>query len=142
MLIDITVKRLDNKWEVSSVYTKSFRKSGHFPSLLSAFLYFDVSFMVWVMCGALSLYITKDFNLTDVQKATMVAIPTLGGSIFRIPMGLLADRIGLRKAGIIGMVLTILPLVWAWKVGTSLNQVYTFGILLGIQEQALQFHFH
>lgn len=111
---------------------KGFRKSGHFPSLLSAFLYFDVSFMIWVMCGALSLYITKDFNLTDVQKATMVAIPTLGGSIFRIPMGLLADRIGSRKAGIIGMVLTILPLVWAWKLGTSLNQVYIFGILLGI----------
>jgi NNP family nitrate/nitrite transporter-like MFS transporter len=40
---------------------KSFRKSGHFPSLMSAFLYFDVSFMIWVMCGALSLYITKDF---------------------------------------------------------------------------------
>jgi NNP family nitrate/nitrite transporter-like MFS transporter len=111
---------------------KEFRKAGHFPSLLSAFLYFDVSFMIWVMCGALSLYITKDFNLTDVQKATMVAIPTLGGSIFRIPMGLLADRIGSRKAGIIGMVLTILPLMWAWQAGTSLNQVYIFGILLGI----------
>jgi NNP family nitrate/nitrite transporter-like MFS transporter len=112
--------------------TKSFRKSGHFPSLLSAFLYFDVSFMVWVMCGALSLYITKDFNLTDTQKATIVAIPTLGGSIFRIPMGLLADRIGSKKAGIIGMILTIIPLMWAWQAGTSLNQVYLFGILLGL----------
>ena len=25
-----------------------FRKAGHAPTLLSAFLYFDVSFMVWV----------------------------------------------------------------------------------------------
>jgi NNP family nitrate/nitrite transporter-like MFS transporter len=70
--------------------------------------------------------------LTDVQKATMVAIPTLGGSLFRIPMGLLADRIGSRKTGIIGMFLSIIPLLWAWQAGTSLNQVYVFGILLGI----------
>jgi NNP family nitrate/nitrite transporter-like MFS transporter len=115
-----------------SVEAKSFRKSGHFPSLLSAFLYFDVSFMIWVLCGALSLYITKDFGLTDVQKATMVAIPTLGGSLLRIPMGMLADRIGSKKTGIIGMVLTIIPLIWAWQLGTSLNQVYMFGLLLGI----------
>ncbi|MCZ8519076.1 MULTISPECIES: MFS transporter [Paenibacillus] len=111
---------------------KNFRKAGHFPSLLSAFLYFDVSFMIWVLCGALSLYITKDFNLTDAQKATMVAIPTLGGSIFRIPMGILADRIGSRKAGMIGMGLTVIPLLWGWLGGTSLSQVQALGFLLGI----------
>lgn len=111
---------------------KDFRKAGHFPSLLSAFLYFDVSFMIWVLCGALSLYITKDFGLTDAQKATMVAIPTLGGSIFRIPMGILADRIGSRKAGMIGMLLTIIPLLWGWLGGTTLTQVQSLGFLLGI----------
>ncbi len=111
---------------------KSFRKAGHFPSLLSAFLYFDVSFMIWVMCGALSLYITKDFGLTDIQKATMVAIPVLGGSLFRIPMGILGDRIGNRKAGIIGMLLTMIPLTWGWLGGDTIDQVHWFGLLLGI----------
>lgn len=112
--------------------TKSFRKSGHFPSLLSAFLYFDVSFMIWVFCGALSLYITKDFGLTDTQKATMVAIPILGGSFFRIPMGILADRIGSKKAGIIGMLVSILPLAWGWLGGNSLLEVQSIGFLLGV----------
>ncbi|SFK69587.1 MFS transporter, NNP family, nitrate/nitrite transporter [Paenibacillus sp. 1_12] len=111
---------------------KNFKKSGHFPSLMSAFLYFDVSFMIWVLFGALALYVTKDFGLTDGQKATIVAIPTLGGSIFRIPMGILADRIGSRKAGIIGMLLTILPLLWGWLGGTTFNQVLALGFLLGI----------
>ncbi|RED59228.1 MFS transporter [Cohnella lupini] len=111
---------------------EGFRKSGHFPSLLSAFLYFDVSFMIWVFCGALSLYITKDFGLTDTQKATMVAIPTLGGSFFRIPMGILADRIGCKKAGLIGMSLSLIPLAWGWLGGSSLVQVHTIGFLLGI----------
>jgi NNP family nitrate/nitrite transporter-like MFS transporter len=110
---------------------KGFRKSGHFPSLVSAFLYFDVSFMIWVLCGSLSLYITKDFGLTDMQKATMVAIPILGGSIFRIPMGILADRIGCKKAGLLGMVLTIVPLVWGWLGGSSLLEIQSIGFLLG-----------
>ncbi len=35
---------------------KAFKQAGHWPTLLSAFLYFDVSFMVWVMLGPLSLY--------------------------------------------------------------------------------------
>lgn len=111
---------------------QSFRKSGHFPSLLSSFLYFDVSFMIWVFCGALSLYITKDFGLTDAQKATMVAIPILGGSIFRIPMGILADRIGSKKAGLIGMLLTIIPLTWGWLGGTTYLEMRSIGFLLGI----------
>lgn len=111
---------------------KSFRKAGHFPSLVSAFLYFDVSFMIWVMCGALSLYITKDFGLTASQKALMVAIPTLGGSFFRIPMGILADRIGSKKAGLYGMLLTYIPLIWGWLGGSSLNQIHMLGFLLGI----------
>ncbi|WNQ12804.1 nitrate/nitrite transporter [Paenibacillus aurantius] len=111
---------------------KAFRKAGHWPSLVSAFLYFDVSFMIWVMLGALSLFVTKDFGLTASQKALMVAIPTLGGSIFRIPMGVLADRIGSRRTGMIGMGLTVLPLLWGWLGGTTLNQVHAFGFLLGI----------
>ncbi|GGA45092.1 nitrate/nitrite transporter [Paenibacillus physcomitrellae] len=110
---------------------QNFRKAGHFPSLLSAFLYFDVSFMIWVMCGALSLFITRDFGLSDTQKAAMVAIPVLGGSVFRIPMGILADRIGCKKAGLTGMFLTIIPLVWGWLGGSSLLQVHMIGFLLG-----------
>lgn len=111
---------------------KSFLKSGHFPSLLSSFLYFDVSFMIWVLCGALSLFITKDFGLSDTQKAAMVAIPILGGSIFRVPMGILADRIGSNKAGLIGMSLTLIPLIWGWLGGNSLVEMQMIGFLLGI----------
>lgn len=111
---------------------KSFRKAGHTPSLLSAFLYFDVSFMIWVLCGSVALYITKDFGLTDAQKATMVALPSLGGALLRIPMGILADKIGCKKAGIIGMTITIIPLLWGWLGGHSLSEIHAIGLLLGI----------
>ena len=33
---------------------RDFRKAGHAPTLLAAFFYFDISFMVWVLLGALA----------------------------------------------------------------------------------------
>ena len=39
-------------WEVMN---KSFWSAGHRPTLLAAFLYFDLSFMVWVMLGPLGV---------------------------------------------------------------------------------------
>ena len=40
-----------------------FWKSGHTPTLLAAFLYFDVSFMVWVMLGPLAPIISAELGL-------------------------------------------------------------------------------
>ena len=40
------------------------KNSGHAPTLLSAFLHFDISFMVWVILGALSPFIASDIALT------------------------------------------------------------------------------
>ena len=43
------------------------KTSGHAPSLLSAFLHFDISFMVWVILGALMPYIANDATLTGAN---------------------------------------------------------------------------
>ena len=111
---------------------KNFLKSGNLPTLLSSFLYFDISFMIWVMVGATSTFIVQDFGLTPAQKGLMVGIPVLGGSLLRIPMGLLADRFGGKRMGMIGMLLTMIPLFWGWWFGNSLTEVQAFGFLLGI----------
>lgn len=108
------------------------RKSGHAPSLFASFLYFDVSFMIWVMLGALGVYITKDFGLSPSQKGFIVAIPILGGSFFRLILGVLTDRIGPRKTAIIGMLVTMIPLLWGWLFGQTLTELYFIGILLGV----------
>jgi NNP family nitrate/nitrite transporter-like MFS transporter len=111
---------------------KSFAASGHWPTLLSAFLYFDVSFMVWVLFGPLSPFIAEQIHLTATQKGLLTAIPLLGGSFFRPVLGLLADRIGCRKAGLTGLLLTIVPLVFGWHYATQLWQFYVIGFFLGI----------
>ncbi|WP_144529153.1 NarK/NasA family nitrate transporter [Peribacillus simplex] len=108
------------------------KKSGHAPSLLASFLYFDISFMIWVLLGALGVYITKDFGLSPAEKGLIVAIPILGGSFFRIVLGILTDRIGPRKTAIGGMLVTMIPLFWGWLFGESLAELYLIGILLGV----------
>ena len=55
-----------------------FKKAGHWPTLLAAFLYFDISFMAWVALGPLMVYIAHDMNLAVSEKFTLVAIPGSG----------------------------------------------------------------
>ena len=111
---------------------KDFMKSGHPPTLFSAFLYFDISFMVWVLMGVLGIYIAKDFGLSASQKGLMAAIPILGGALVRIPLGLLVDHVGPKRTGILAQIMVILPLLGVWLFATSFNSVLAFGFLLGI----------
>ncbi|HLH54698.1 MAG TPA: nitrate/nitrite transporter [Verrucomicrobiae bacterium] len=110
----------------------SFWKSGHKPTLFSAFLYFDVSFMIWVLLGALGNYVAADLHLNPAQKGLMTAIPLLGGSFLRLVLGQLTDRIGPRKTGCIGLSVTLVPLLGGWLWADSLPKVYAIGLLLGI----------
>ena len=110
----------------------SFAKSGHLPTLVSAFLYFDISFMVWVLFGPLTPFIAEQLHLSATQKGLLTAVPLLGGSFFRPILGLLADRFGGRRVGILGLSLTLVPLVLGWNFASQLWQLYLVGFLLGI----------
>src|SRR5690554_5362041 len=112
---------------------KEFRQAGHWPTLLSAFLYFDASFMVWVMLGPLSLYITKDLGLPVSEKFTIVAIPILSGAVFRVVLGSMADHIGPKLTGILAQVLVILGLAYVFVFGLhSKLETELLGLILGI----------
>lgn len=111
---------------------KGFARAGHWPTLFSAFLYFDVSFMVWVLLGALGVFIAQDFGLSASQKGFLVALPLLAGACLRLPMGIIADRFGPKRIGAIGLLLTTLPLLWGWLGAAALTEVYLIGLLLGV----------
>lgn len=112
---------------------KGFFKAGHAPTLLSAFLYFDMSFMVWVMLGPLGVQIANDLHLDAGQKGLMVAVPLLAGALLRVVNGVLVDRIGPRTTGMIGQTIVIVGLLLAWHFGvSSFVQVLVVGIVLGV----------
>ncbi|TKC86265.1 NarK/NasA family nitrate transporter [Trinickia terrae] len=112
---------------------RSFWRSGHTPTLFSAFLYFDLSFMVWYLLGPLQIQIAKTLELSTQQRALMVATPILAGALLRLPMGMLADRIGAKRAGLLGQMAVIATLLGAWRIGIhDLAQALGFGVLLGV----------
>jgi NNP family nitrate/nitrite transporter-like MFS transporter len=111
---------------------RDFRRAGHVPTLVSAFLYFDISFMVWLLPGALANSIVADFGLSDAQKGLMVAVPLLGGAMLRLVLGLLTDRVGARRAGLWGMSITALPLLLGWLWADRFDKMLLVGMLLGV----------
>lgn len=111
---------------------KSFWQSGHRPTLIAAFLYFDIAFMCWVMLGPLAPIISKDLSLDPAQKGFMVAVPTLAGAVIRLINGLLVDRIGPKLTGTISQVVVIAGLACAWWFGVSTYEgTLAVGVVLG-----------
>jgi len=112
--------------------TFAFWNAGHRPTLIAAFLYFDLAFMVWVLLGPLAPIISKDLGLTPAQKGFMVAVPTLAGAILRLVNGVLVDRIGPKRTGAIGQVIVIAGLSIAWCFGVrSYEGTLAIGVVLG-----------
>jgi NNP family nitrate/nitrite transporter-like MFS transporter len=111
----------------------SFWKAGHKPTLFAAFLYFDLSFMVWYLLGPMAVQIATDLQLTTQQRGLMVATPILAGAVLRFLMGLLADQLSPKTAGIIGQVIVIAALLGAWQLGIhTYGQALVLGLFLGM----------
>ena len=112
---------------------KEFFKAGHTPTLLSAFFYFDMSFMVWVLLGSLGVQIAKDLGLNPAEKGLMVAIPVLAGALLRLVNGVMVDRIGPKKSGIVAQLVVIAGLLGAWAVHVDTYAgVLAVGVVLGV----------
>ena len=112
---------------------QDFKEAGHWPTLLAAFLYFDISFMAWVSLGPLMIYIAKDMHLSVEDKLSLVAIPVLGGAFFRMPLGIIADAIGSKLTGVAAqlVVLFAVSLVYVFGLSDPLA-IAVFGVSLGI----------
>lgn len=112
---------------------RDFLKAGHLPTLLAAFFYFDMSFMVWVLLGALAVQMSAELGLEPAQKGFMVALPVLAGALLRVVFGILVDKLRPRRAGIIGQVIVICGLALAWFVGIeTYSGALALGLVLGV----------
>ncbi|MHB1303745.1 MAG: nitrate/nitrite transporter [Acidiphilium sp.] len=112
---------------------KSFLKSGHLPTLIAAFLYFDASFMVWVLLGPLGVQIGRALHLDAAHKGLMVATPVLAGALLRIVNGLAVDRVGGKRTAIVAQCIVIAGLLIAWRLGLpDFHAVLLLGVVLGL----------
>jgi NNP family nitrate/nitrite transporter-like MFS transporter len=108
------------------------KTSGHWPTLLTAFLYFDFSFMAWTLLGPLGAQIGESLHLSTQQKGLMVAVPILSGAILRIVLGLAVDRFGAKATGCVAQLIVIAGLLCAWLVGLKdFQATLLMGAVLG-----------
>ncbi|OGS01514.1 MAG: MFS transporter [Elusimicrobia bacterium RBG_16_66_12] len=111
---------------------REFLKVGHWPTLFSAFLYFDFCFAVWVLNGAMAPFISEAFHLTPQQKGIMISVPIMSGALIRFPLGLLSQYIGRKNAALLEMGSILIAMIWGYFVVQSYSDVLVMGVLLGL----------
>ena len=70
---------------------------------------FTLMFAVWLMFGVLGIPIQKEFGLSDSQLAWLSSVAILNGSIWRLFLGVLTDRIGGKRVTIVMLLVTSIP---------------------------------
>ena len=85
------------------------------------------------LLGPMAVQIATDLQLTTQQRGFMVATPILAGALLRFFMGMLADQLSPKTAGIFGQVVVIGALLAAWQLGIhSYEQALLLGVFLGM----------
>ena len=107
-------------------------RSGHWPSLTGAWLHLTVSFMVWLLIGALSISLARELQLSDQQVAWLVALPLLGGAGMRMLAGWSADWVGARPTALVILLAELAALLWGWLGVFGYHEALLFALLLGV----------
>ncbi len=116
---------------------KALKGQGHTPTLFMAFLYFDMSFMVWTMLGPLSTEITEALAatghmMTSGEKATLLSLPILAGALLRILLGFGVDKLGAKTTALMSQSVVIAALFMAYFMGDSITYNALLIVALGL----------
>ncbi len=116
---------------------KALKGQGHAPTLFMAFLYFDMSFMVWTMLGPLSTEIGEALAaaghiMTAGEKATLLSLPILSGAILRIVLGFGVDKLGPKTTALMAQSIVIASLVTAFMLGAEITYNQLLIVALGL----------
>lgn len=92
---------------------------------------FTLLFAVWLMLGVLAVPIKKELGLSAVQFTWLAAIAVLSGSLFRLPFGVLTDRVGGKRLMVAMLLWAAIPCFWMSRV-QSFGEAMTLAFLFGI----------
>ena len=110
--------------------TSDIPQPGRTRVLVWSTLGFTLMFAVWLMFGVLGIPIRSEFGLTDVQLAWITAVAILNGAIWRLPAGILADRIGGKRVFVAMLALTAIP-AFLVAHATSYGTLLVYAFLVG-----------
>ena len=107
-------------------------RPGAYRALALATLAFALCFSVWGLVAPLAPRFQELYELSSFQISVVIATPVILGSLFRIPLGLLTDRLGGRVVFPALMVVLILPVVFIGLLGGSFGGLLFWGFFLGL----------
>ncbi len=92
---------------------------------------FTLLFAVWLMFGVLGVPIREEFKLNQVQFSWLTAIAILSGSLWRLPFGILTDRIGGRVVMTGLLLFSAVPCVLV-SHASSFTELMVYAFLFGM----------
>lgn len=99
-------------------------------NLILATLAFAVAFVAWSLISPLAKQLQTDLGLDSTQRAWLIAVPVLLGSLLRIPFGIMTDRFGGRVMYTGLLLFTLLPVAFL-GVADSFWTYILGGLFLG-----------
>ena len=93
---------------------------------------FAVTFWAWALLSPLGATLREQLGATAFQQSLLVAVPVVVGSLGRIPVGALTDRLGARRMFPVVALLTVLPVLYLGHFADSLTGYLIGGFFLGL----------
>jgi len=106
--------------------------TGSTRNLVLATVGFFVNFWAWALISPLGSAYGERLDLTGFQQSALVAVPVIVGSLGRIPVGALTDRVGARVMFPVVSILTVLPVLYVGFVAESFVAMIVGGFFLGL----------
>lgn len=100
--------------------------------LVLATIGFAICFWAWALLSPLAVTLREELGLTSLEQSLVVATPVIVGSLGRIPVGALTDKLGARVMFSAVAALTIIPVLLLAFFGNSLASLLIGGFFLGI----------
>jgi len=107
------------------------QKTQQYSVLASSTFAFTICFAVWVMFSVIGIPIKANLQLNETQFGLLAATPILTGSLFRLPLGMLTDKLGGRVVFFVLMLSTVAP-IWLIGYATEYWHFLVLGLAVGV----------
>ncbi|MEQ1880408.1 MAG: nitrate/nitrite transporter [Burkholderiales bacterium] len=99
--------------------------------LVTSTLAFTICFAVWMMFAVIGIPLKTTLGLNETQFGLLVATPVLTGSLVRLPLGMLTDKVGGRIVFFVLMLACVTP-IWLIGEATRYWHFLVLGLFVGL----------
>ena len=92
---------------------------------------FTICFAVWMMFAVIGIPLKTTLGLSETEFGLLVATPVLTGSLVRLPLGMLTDKVGGRIVFFLLMLACIVP-IWLIGEATKFWHFLVLGLFVGL----------